>query len=273
MLSISELEKKSRDIRVDILKMVTEAGSGHPGGSLSATDILVTLYNNVLRHDPKNPDWEERDRFILSKGHAAPLLYAVLADQGYISQTCLPTLRDLGSILQGHPVCEKVKGVEVSTGSLGNGLSIGAGLAAAARINNAKWRVYVLLGDGECDEGTVWEGAMFAAHYRLGNLTAIIDRNGLQIDGPTEQVMGLNPLPEKWRAFNWNVIEVDGHKHKELLKAFDEAIKPQNRPSVIIANTVKGKGVSYMEGNVSYHGKVPSKPDLEKALKELGVHE
>lgn len=269
MLSVPELKEKSRMIRMEIVKMVMEAGSGHPGGSLSSTDILVTLYNNILRHDPLNPKWPERDRFILSKGHAAPLLYCILVDQGYIAPVCLPTLRDLDSILQGHPDCTKTAGVEISTGSLGNGLSIASGVAAAGKIDGASWRVYVLLGDGECDEGIVWEAAMFAAHYRLGNLTAIIDRNGLQIDGPTEQVMGLNPFPEKWRAFNWNVIEVDGHSFEALMGAFTEAAKPRDRPTVIIANTVKGKGVSFMEGNVGYHGKVPSKPDYERALKEL----
>jgi len=269
MLSVPELKNKSRLIRREILKMVTEAGSGHPGGSLSATDIVVTLYCNILHHDPANPKWPERDRFILSKGHAAPLLYSILADQGYISPECLITLRDLDSQLQGHPDCAKTPGAEVSTGSLGNGISIAAGLAAGGKVDGSKWRVYVLLGDGECDEGIVWEAAMFAAHYKLGNLTAIVDRNGLQIDGPTERVMALNPLPDKWRAFNWNVIEVDGHNHEALLGAFEEAAKPREAPTVIIANTIKGKGVSYMEGNVAYHGKVPSKPDLEKALKEL----
>ena len=269
MLSLPELKKKSRMIRLEIIKMVMEAGSGHPGGSLSSTDILVTLYNNILRHDPLKPTWSERDRFILSKGHAAPLLYSILVDQGYIAPACLTTLRDIDSTLQGHPDCTKTAGVEISTGSLGNGLSIASGVAAAGMIDGAKWRVYVLLGDGECDEGIVWEAAMFAAHYKLGNLTAIIDRNGLQIDGPTEKVMGLNPLSDKWRAFNWNVIEVNGHSHEELINAFNEASKPRDRPTVIIANTIKGKGVSYMEGNVGYHGKVPSKPDYEKALKEL----
>ncbi|MDP2901402.1 MAG: transketolase, partial [Candidatus Bathyarchaeota archaeon] len=217
MANEEELRSLSRKVRAEVLRATTEAGSGHPGGSLSATDILVTLYWRVLRHDPKNPRWSERDRFILSKGHAAPALYAVLAERGYFPKAELHNLRLHGSMLQGHPDATRTPGVEVSSGSLGNGLSIASGIASAIRLDGMDSRVYCLLGDGECDEGLVWEAAMFAAHRRLDNLTAIIDRNGLQIDGPTEKDVSLEPLADKWRAFNRNVICASGHDHAKLL--------------------------------------------------------
>ncbi len=265
-----ELQSISRRVRADILKAITEAGSGHPGGSLSATDILLTLYHRVMRHDPANPGWPDRDRLILSKGHAAPALYAVLAEQGYIPKETLSHLREYGSILQGHPDATRTPGVEVSSGSLGNGLSIASGLAAALRLDSRPSRVYALLGDGECDEGLVWEAAMFAPHHHLDNLCAIVDRNGLQIDGPTEKVCALEPIVDKWRAYNWNVICTGGHDYEALTDAFEEARETKGRPTVIVAETVKGKGVSFMENVVGFHGKAPTRPELEVALRELG---
>jgi transketolase len=269
MVTNEELVKLSREIRADALRATTEAGSGHPGGSLSATDILVTLYWGVLRHDPRNPGWPDRDRFILSKGHAAPALYAVLAKRGYFPHEELHHLREHESMLQGHPDATRTPGVEVSSGSLGNGLSIASGIASALKIDGRGSRVYCLLGDGECDEGLVWEAAMFAAHRKLDNLTAIVDRNGLQIDGPTEKVLSLEPLADKWRAFNWHVICVNGHDHSKLLAAFEEAKCVTGKPTAIIADTVKGKGVSFMEGVVSFHGKACTPAELETACREL----
>jgi transketolase len=269
MVAKEELIKLSKEIRADALRATTGAGSGHPGGSLSATDILVTLYWGVLRHDPRNPGWPDRDRFILSKGHAAPALYAVLAKRGYFPSEQLHHLREHESMLQGHPDATRTPGVEVSSGSLGNGLSIASGIALALKLDCRSSRVYVLLGDGECDEGLVWEAAMFAAHHRLDNLTVIVDRNGLQIDGPTEKVVGLEPIADKWRAFNWKVICVDGHDHTRLLAAFEEAKNCTDRPTAIIANTVKGKGVTFMEGVVGFHGKACTPAELETACKEL----
>jgi len=265
-----ELQAISRRVRADILRAITEAGSGHPGGSLSATDILLTLYHRVMRHDPTDPRWPDRDRLILSKGHAAPALYAVLAEQGYIQRDALSHLREYGSILQGHPDATRTPGVEVSSGSLGNGLSIASGLAAALRLDGRPSRVYALLGDGECDEGLVWEAAMFAPHHRLDNLCAIVDRNGLQIDGPTEKVCALEPIVDKWRAYNWNVICTGGHDYDALTAAFEEARGTRGKPTVIVAETVKGKGVSFMENVVGFHGKAATRQELEIALKELG---
>jgi transketolase len=269
MATVEELRRLSRKVRADVLRATTEAGSGHPGGSLSATDILVTLYWRVLRHDPENPGWPERDRFILSKGHAAPALYTVLAERGYFPKEELHNLRLHGSMLQGHPDATRTPGVEVSSGSLGNGLSIASGIASALKLDGRDSRVYCLLGDGECDEGLVWEAAMFAAHRKLDNLTAIVDRNGLQIDGPTEKVVSLEPLADKWSAFNWNVIRVNGHDYAQLLTAFEEAKKTTGKPTVIVADTVKGKGVSFMEGVVGFHGKACTLAELDIACKEL----
>jgi len=266
---LQDLEKKARVIRSDIIRMVAEAGSGHPGGSLSAVEIVTALYFHVMRIRPDEPGWPDRDRFILSKGHAAPLLYAVLAERGYFPAEELLTLRKLGSRLQGHPAFGKLPGVEASTGSLGQGLSIGLGVALAGKIDHRNYRVYVLLGDGENEEGQVWEAAMAAAHYRADNLTAILDYNGLQIDGPVADVLSPLPLPEKWRSFGWEVREVDGHSFGELLAAFEWAKGVQCRPSIIIAKTVKGKGVSFMENAVDWHGKAPDREQAEKALAEL----
>jgi transketolase len=247
--------------------MITGAASGHPGGSLSAVEIVVALYFGVMRIEPSNPGWPDRDRFVLSKGHAAPLLYAVLAERGYFGMEALRTLRNLGG-LQGHP-CHQTPGVDASTGSLGQGLAIANGMALAGRLDDKDYRVYALLGDGETQEGMVWEAAMAAAHYRLGNLTAIVDHNRLQIDGAIAEVMSPEPLPEKWAAFGWNVQVVDGHDFTQILEALSSAAKQQDQPQVIIAETVKGKGVSFMENQVKWHGSAPSREQLQAALSEL----
>ena len=266
--SDEDLSQVTRRIRRDIVKMVANAGSGHPGGSLSATDIATTLYWEVLRHKPADPHWPDRDRFILSKGHAAPMLYSVLAECGYFPVEELFTLRKIDSRLQGH-ADRRVPGVEMSSGSLGQGLSFGIGVALAARVDGRDYRTHVLLGDGECDEGQVWEAAMAASHFKLDNLVAIVDKNGLQIDGPTREIMNTDPMEKKWAAFNWHVIEVNGHDLAELAEAFDEAKKARGQPTVLIAKTIKGKGVSFMENVVGFHGKAPSPEQLEIALKEL----
>jgi transketolase len=266
---IDELRRKARAIRCDLVRMLAAAGSGHSGGSLSAVEIVTALYFKKLRIRPEDPDWPDRDRFVLSKGHAAPVLYAALAERGFFPDAELMTLRKLGSRLQGHPDRRKLPGVEASTGSLGQGLSIGLGLALAGRLDRRDYRVYVLLGDGECEEGQVWEAAMAAAHYRVDNLTAIIDNNGLQIDGRVAEVLSPLPLPEKWRAFGWAAMEVDGHDLSALLQAFDWAASTKGRPAVIVAHTIKGKGISFMENQVDWHGKAPSADQAACALKEL----
>jgi transketolase len=262
------LRERVKRIRNRILTMIFEAGSGHPGGSLSCVEILSCLYFHAMRHRPGDPLWEDRDRFILSKGHAAPALYATLAESGYIPRDLLPTLRKFGSPLQGHPD-RKVPGVEVSTGSLGQGLSIGCGVALAARSDRRPSRTFVLLGDGECDEGQVWEAAMFGSHYKLDNLTAIVDRNGLQIDGLTEKILRLEPLAAKWKAFGWHVIERDGHRIPEILDGLREAGETRGRPSVLIAHTFKGKGVSFMEWINAFHGRALTRAEMDRALGEL----
>ncbi len=258
----------ARDIRRAILKMIYNAGSGHPGGSLSAVEILTALYFGVLRHDPSNPRWPDRDRFILSKAHASPVLYATLAKAGYFPEEELLTFRKLNSRLQGHAHI-MTPGVEMSGGSLGQGLSFGVGVALACRLDRRPSRVYVLLGDGECDEGQVWEAAMSASHYKLDNLTAIVDRNRIQNDNFTSKVMELEPLTDKWRAFGWNVLEVDGHNIQKVEEALQTARATSGRPTVIIAHTVKGKGISFMENNPEFHGRAPNKEEYERAVKEL----
>lgn len=269
----AELKSKANKIRKDIVRMITEAKSGHPGGSLSAVDVVTALYFKVMRHNPKDPRWKDRDRFILSKGHAAPLLYAVLAESGYFEVKELLTLRKLGSRLQGHPDMKRLPGVEISTGSLGHGLSVGNGMAIAGKLNKKGYRVYVLLGDGECQEGQVWEAAMTASHYKLDNVTAILDYNGLQIDGPVKDVMNINPISNKWRAFGWYVIEINGHDFKEIFYSFEKVKKLKGKPGIIIAHTTKGKGVSFMENVVDFHGKAPTKEQTVQALKELEENE
>jgi transketolase len=265
---VVRLRELARSTRRLILESLAEAGSGHPGGSLSAVELLVTLYFHVMRHDPKNPAWQERDRFFLSKGHAAPLLYSILAQAGYFPVEELMSLRKMGSRLQGHPSMG-VPGVEAPAGSEGIGLSLGVGTSLAAKLDKKGYRTYVLMGDGEQQEGQVWEAAMAASKYKLDNLTAMIDRNGIQQDGLTEQIMPLEPLAAKWRAFNWNVIEVDGYDFPQLLDGFDLAGSTRNRPTIIIAHTVKGKGISFMEWSPHYHGTAPTKEGLPDALNEL----
>ena len=263
------LKDRARRIRIDILKALHGCGSGHTGGSLSATDIMTTLYFHTMRHDPKRPDGKERDNFILSKGHAAPLLYTTLAHAGYIDSAELCTLRKLGSRLQGHPDSKHLPGVEISTGSLGQGLSVACGLALAHKLDKAPNRVYALLGDGELQEGQIWEAAMTAAHYKLDNLCALVDNNGLQIDGPVEKVMGVEPITDKFRAFGWDVLDVDGHDIAAIAAALDGAREAKDRPTAIVCRTIKGKGCSLFEGKVEYHGTAPSKEELETAMKEL----
>jgi len=266
---IDQLKRKAEKIRYDIVDMIAEAGSGHPGGSLSATDIGAVLFFNEMKYDPQNPEWKDRDKFILSKGHAAPLLYTLLAHAGYFERSELKTLRKYKSRLQGHPASYMLPGVEVSTGSLGQGLSISCGIAMAGKMDKKNYRVYTLLGDGELDEGQVWEAAMFAAHKKLDNLCAIVDRNRLQIDGDTEKVMALEPLKAKWDAFGWHTILIDGHNISDILHAFEEFNTIRKKPTIILAKTVKGKGVSFMENIAGWHGKAPNKEELEQALKEI----
>ena len=248
--------------------MIYEAGSGHPGGSLSCVDILTVLYFYKMKHDPLRPLWTDRDRFILSKGHAAPSLYAVLAESGYFPTDELLSLRKIGSKLQGHSDY-RVLGVEISAGSLGQGLSAACGIAYDGKLDKKDFKVYVLLGDGECNEGQVWEAAMFASHYKLDNLVAIIDRNYFQIDGLTESVMHTEPFTSKWEAFGWHVIETDGNKIEDIIGALDSADKIKETPTVIIAHTIKGKGVTFMERNNDFHGRAPNNEEMKIALQEL----
>ena len=257
------------DIKKDILKMIYLAQSGHPGGSLSCATIIYILYNYVMRINKKDPQWEKRDKFILSKGHAAPALYAVLSEIGFINRKELFTLRQLGSNLQGHPVKNVQFGIEISSGSLGMGLSIGVGCALAAKIDNTDRKIYVLLGDGELNEGVIWEAAMAASHYKLDNLIAIVDRNGFQSDGSTEEIMALEPLAEKWRAFGWEVIEVDGSNLDEVLNGFNMSKVKLGKPIVLISYLIKGSDVSFMQHTRKYHGRAPNKEEYEMAIKEL----
>ena len=269
VLSIEEMEAIAKRLRRHIVFMTGKASSGHPGGSLSAVEIVTALYFSLLRHNPKDLRWPDRDRFILSKGHAAPVLYAALAECGYFPMEELATLRQLDSCLQGHCDYTATPGVEMSAGSLGQGLSFAVGIALAGRLNSQEYKVYVLLGDGECDEGQVWEAAMASAHFKLNNLIAIVDNNGLQIDGWNRDIMNLDPFDKKWQAFGWHVIEVDGHDLTQLIDAFNQVKLIKGQPTVIIAHTIKGKGVSFMENNVSFHGKAPTAAEVEIALKEL----
>ncbi|NPV91603.1 MAG: transketolase [Firmicutes bacterium] len=268
---LEQLQIKALALRRHIIRMTGLAGSGHPGGSLSAADIMTVLYFHELRIDPLNPGWPDRDRFVLSKGHAAPVLYAALAERGFFPQEELDTLRRIDSRLQGHPDMRKVPGVEISTGSLGQGLSAANGMALAGKMDKSSFRVYALLGDGENQEGQVWEAAMLAAHYRLDNLVAIVDHNGLQIDGLIAEVLSPEPIGDKWRAFGWEVQEINGHDLKEIITALDRAREVKGRPSLILANTVKGKGCSFMENRVEWHGTAPSKEQMETALNEMEV--
>ena len=267
--TVKILEDKANLIRQHIIEMIHAAESGHPGGSLSATDILATLYFHVMRHDPENPTWADRDRLVLSKGHAAPALYATLAEAGYLPVEELKTLRQLGSRRQGHPSMRHLPGIDMSTGSLGQGLSAAVGMALGGKLDRKDHNIYVIMGDGEIEEGNVWEAAMSAAHYKLDHLIAFVDRNRLQIDGRTAHVMSVAPVKEKWEAFGWNTISINGHEISEIIRAIEEAKATEGKPTIIIAHTVKGKGVSFMEGSLNFHGKAPNDEQLEIALREL----
>lgn len=264
------LNEITRIIRKDIVSMIHGSKSGHPGGSLSAVEILTALYFDEMNIDPNNCKMEDRDRFVLSKGHAAPVLYATLAQKGYFDKEELKGLRKINRMLQGHPDMKGTPGVEMSTGSLGQGFSVACGMAMASKLDNAPWRVYTLLGDGEVQEGIVWEAAMSAAHYKLDNMVAFLDYNGLQIDGDVEKVMNIGPIVDKFKAFGWNVIEIDGHDFDQIFAALDMAKETVGKPTMIVSKTIKGKGVSFMENEAGWHGTAPSDSDLEKALAELG---
>lgn len=268
---IQELNKKAVIARKHIIEMLYRAKSGHPGGSLSAVDAIVALYCKHMSYDAKNPCDPNRDRFILSKGHAAPALYAVLAECGFFDKKELLQLRKINSMLQGHPVCSHIPGVEASTGSLGHGLSFAVGVALAGKLDLKPYNVYVMLGDGETNEGQIWEAAATASHYRLDNLVALLDRNFLQIDGNTEDVLRLESVYSRWSSFGWHVIEIDGHNIKEILNALQKANKHKNQPCMIILNTVKGKGVSFMENNIDFHGVPPNEMEYNLAMTELDV--
>jgi len=266
---IARLQEIAARMRIDIIEMLAKAGSGHPGGSLSAIDILTCLYFSRMRYDPKRPDWPERDRFILSKGHAVPALYAVMAEAGYFPRQELMTLRRLNSRLQGHPVSTALPGIEACTGALGQGLSVAQGMAIASQLGGGKFHVYCMIGDGESQEGQVWEAAMSAPKFKLDTLTVILDNNNGQIDGHVTEVMNLEPIDAKWRAFNWNVLQIDGHDFEQILQALAKAGETRGRPTLIWARTIKGKGVSFMEDNVAWHGTAPNAEQAERALAEL----
>ncbi|MBU2064101.1 MAG: transketolase [Candidatus Omnitrophica bacterium] len=267
-MELDRLKEKIKQIRRLIIKMLAKAGSGHPGGSLSAADIVTCLYFNIMRHNPKNPQDPNRDRFHMSKGHCCPLLYAVLAECGYFPQEELWKLRRVGALLQGHPDVH-TPGVNVASGSLGQGLSVALGMALAAKVDKRDYRVYCLLGDGEIQEGNVWEAAMASAHYKCDNLCAILDYNGFQIDGRVKDVMGIEPIEDKWKAFGWEVQSIDGHNLEQILEAFERAKQIKNKPAMIIARTIKGKDVSFMENVADFHGRAPTQVEAEIALKEL----
>ncbi|MHA1916658.1 MAG: transketolase, partial [Promethearchaeota archaeon] len=264
-----EFQLEILELKKDILKMIYQAQSGHPGGSLSCVGLIYILYKRIMKINYHDPQWNERDIFILSKGHAAPALYAVLSNLGFLSRKDLFTLRGFGSKLQGHPVRNSEIGIEISTGSLGMGLSIGVGCAMAAQLDNKKKKIYVLLGDGELNEGAIWEAAMSASHFKLDNLIAIVDRNGIQNDGSTEEIMALEPLAEKWRAFGWEVYEADGSNLIELLQTFEKARKILRKPKIIISYLIKGADVSFMQHTRKFHGRVPNEKEYQLALKEL----
>jgi len=268
-MTVDELKNKAVQIRCDIIDMICTANAGHPGGSLSAADIVTALYFRVMRLDPENPDWPDRDRFILSKGHACPVWYAALAERGYFDKSHLRTLRRLNSILQGHPDMRKTPGIDMTAGSLGHGLSAGLGMALSGKLQNKDYHVWVIIGDGETQEGSIWEAAMAAAKWKADNLTAILDRNHLQNDDCVDDEMPIEPLGDKWRAFGWHVVEIDGHNMGEIVEALEGARSFKGAPTMIIAHTIKGKGVSYMENVVEWHGRAPCKEEAEQALEEI----
>ena len=267
--TVPDLKRIANHVRRHVIEMIHAAGSGHPGGSLSAADFAVALYYNHLNFRVDDPDWEGRDRIYWSKGHVAPLIYTIMSEVGYFDNDVLCTLRKLGSPLQGHPSADRCRGLEVSSGSLGQGLSIAVGTALGLRMDHSPARVYCIMGDGEQDEGQVWEAAMAGAHFRLDNLCAMVDYNRLQIDGWTRDVMDIDPLADKYRAFNWHVIEIDGHDMQQCLDSLDQAAAHRGRPTAIIAQTVKGKGVSFMENVAGWHGKAPNDDELQRAIQEL----
>lgn len=266
---LKHLQTQANHIRQEIIKMLVEAGSGHSAGPLGMADIFTALYFHILNHDPNHPDMPDRDRLVLSNGHICPVLYTTMAFAGYFPKSELATLRKLGSRLQGHPHREQLPGLETTSGPLGSGLSQACGMALAAKMDNAKWRVICLMSDGEHDEGNTWEAFMLAGKYKLHNLTAMVDRNNIQIDGKTEDVMPLEPLRQKYEAFGWHVIEIDGHNFDEIIAAFDQAKAIQEKPTMILAHTIPGKGVSFMENDYKWHGQPPNKEQAEEALKEL----
>jgi transketolase len=270
MENYNELKSIAKKLRIDIIKMLEKSKSGHPGGSLSACEILTALYFKEMKIDPKNPKWEDRDRFVLSKGHGAPVLYAALAERGYFPKEELMHLRQINSMLQGHPDMKGTPGVDMTTGSLGQGFSAAVGMALAGKIDKKNYRVYTLIGDGESQEGIIWEASMFASHNKLDNLTAFMDHNGLQIDGKNDEVVRIEPIDEKFKAFGWNVINIDGHNFEEIFSAIEKSKNTKGKPTMIIAKTIKGKGVSFMENQVGWHGNAPDREQAEKALIELG---
>jgi len=267
--SLEELQSLAKRIRREIIVMIGAAGSGHPGGSLSAVELVIELYFDFMHIDPKNPKWPDRDRFILSKGHAAPVLYAAMAEAGYTPIDQLNTLRKLGSIYQGHPDMRFIPSLEASTGSLGGGLSIALGMGLASRMDGRPSRAYVMLGDGEVQEGQIWEAAMAGAFHKLDNVVCIVDHNRIQLDGFVKDIMDIEPLPDKWRAFGWHTIEIDGHDFNAIQDAFREAEATKGKPTCIVAHTIKGKGVSFMEDNPKFHGTAPTPAEVQMALKEL----
>jgi len=268
-LSIDALKQMAATIRCDIIDMICTAGAGHPGGSLSATDIVTALYFRLMNIDPANPRWAERDRFILSKGHACPVWYATLAERGFFDKAHLGTLRRLGSILQGHPDMNKVPGIDMTAGSLGQGLSVGVGMALAGRLLKKDYHVWIVIGDGESQEGSIWEAAMSASAWKLDNLTAIMDRNNLQNDWYVDELMPIEPVADKWRAFGWHVTEIDGHDMAAVVEALEGAKTRKGIPTFVLAHTIKGKGVSYMENVCEWHGKAPGREQADQALAEI----
>ena len=268
-MDIKELEEKAKEIRKDIIDEVYSAKSGHPGGSLSIADIMAVLYFNELNIDEKNPKWEERDRMVLSKGHSSPALYAALCERGYFPKGDLKTFRKINSNLQGHPNMNDLPGVDISSGSLGQGLSVSVGMAIAAKLDNKDYRVYCIVGDGEIEEGQVWEAAMAANKYKLDNLCVIVDNNNLQIDGTIEEVMSSYPIDKKFESFGFNTIQINGHNIEEIQAAFREAKEYKGKPTCIIAKTIKGKGISFMENKAEWHGKAPSTEQYEQAMQDL----
>ena len=268
-MSVKELEQMAVTIRCDIIDMICTAAAGHPGGSLSAADVVTALYFRIMRLDPQNPDWPDRDRFILSKGHACPVWYAALAERGYFDKSHLKTLRQMGSILQGHPDMRKTPGIDMTAGSLGHGLSAGLGMALSGKLQQKDYHVFVIIGDGESQEGSIWEASMAAPHFKLDNLTAILDYNHLQNDYSVDDIMPIHPAVDKWQAFGWHVLDIDGHDMAQVVAALEEAKSHQGTPTMIVANTVKGKGVSYMENVCEWHGKAPCQEEADQALEEL----